>query len=94
MSKNASTAVIRHWAREQGLLVGDRGRLSPDVLAAYADRAAGAANEAAGTATATAYTPTETTAAASAVPRDGYRVAASPVPGATGISRRVRAAAF
>lgn len=32
-----STAVIRDWARAQGLIVGDRGRLSPQVLDAYAN---------------------------------------------------------
>ena len=32
----ASTAEVRSWARGQGLVVGDRGRLAPDILAAYA----------------------------------------------------------
>jgi hypothetical protein len=30
-----STADIRRWAQAAGLAVGDRGRLSPDVVAAY-----------------------------------------------------------
>lgn len=30
-----STSEVRTWAREQGLPVGDRGRLSPDLVAAY-----------------------------------------------------------
>ena len=35
MTANASTAFIRQWARAQGMTVGDRGRLSPQVLHAY-----------------------------------------------------------
>lgn len=31
----ADTATVRQWAREQGFRVGDRGRLSPDVVAAF-----------------------------------------------------------
>jgi hypothetical protein len=30
-----STAEVRAWAREHGLIVPDRGRLRPDVLAAW-----------------------------------------------------------
>ncbi len=33
----SSTAVIRNWAKSAGLAVGDRGRLSPDIVAAYND---------------------------------------------------------
>lgn len=29
-------AVVRRWAKENGFPVGDRGRLSPEVLAAFA----------------------------------------------------------
>lgn len=29
------TSAVRAWAREQGLPVGDRGRVSPDLVAAY-----------------------------------------------------------
>ena len=36
MTAATSTSVIRQWARVQGLTVGDRGRLSPQVLDAYA----------------------------------------------------------
>lgn len=32
---------IRQWAREQGMQVGDRGRLSPELVAAYDDAHAG-----------------------------------------------------
>ena len=39
MLTTASTATIRAWAQAEGLKVGDRGRLRPDVLEAY-----GAAN--------------------------------------------------
>lgn len=38
----SSTADIRKWARVAGLVVGDRGRLSPDIVAAYNDAHAGA----------------------------------------------------
>ena len=40
MFTTASTAVIRAWAQAEGLKVGDRGRLRPDVLEAY-DAASG-----------------------------------------------------
>ena len=33
-------ALIRAWAREQGYLVGDRGRLSAEIVAAYREQAA------------------------------------------------------
>ncbi len=33
----SSTADIRNWAKSAGLAVGDRGRLSPDIVAAYND---------------------------------------------------------
>jgi hypothetical protein len=33
----SSTADIRKWAKRAGLAVGDRGRLSPDIVAAYND---------------------------------------------------------
>ncbi len=32
---NPTTAVVRQWARERGVAVGERGRLSPDLVAAY-----------------------------------------------------------
>ena len=36
MAVTASTYEIRHWARTQGMTVGDRGRLSPDIPIAIA----------------------------------------------------------
>lgn len=36
MTAATSTSVIRQWARAQGLTVGDRVRLTPQVLDAYA----------------------------------------------------------
>jgi hypothetical protein len=32
---NPSTAEVRQWARARGYAVGDRGRLSPNLVAAY-----------------------------------------------------------
>ncbi len=32
---NPSTAQVRQWARSHGYAVGDRGRLSPNLVAAY-----------------------------------------------------------
>jgi hypothetical protein len=48
----SSTADIRKWARAAGLVVGDRGRLSPDIVAAYNDAHAVAPAAAAAVATA------------------------------------------
>lgn len=31
----ADMAAVRQWAREQGFAVGDRGRLSPDLVRSY-----------------------------------------------------------
>ena len=36
MTAHVSPAVIRQWARNNGLTVGERGRLSPQIRAAYA----------------------------------------------------------
>ncbi|MFP5220194.1 MAG: histone-like nucleoid-structuring protein Lsr2 [Actinomycetes bacterium] len=42
-----TTAEVRAWARNKGLPVGDRGRLSPDLVAQYvAERDGGAASRA------------------------------------------------
>ncbi len=35
MPTPADTSVIRQWARESGLPVGIRGRLKPEIIAAY-----------------------------------------------------------
>jgi hypothetical protein len=48
----SETADIRRWARAAGLAVGDRGRLSPDVIAAYNDAQAEAPASSAALATA------------------------------------------
>lgn len=34
-SRNSDTAVIREWAREQGMKVSDRGRVSGEIRRAY-----------------------------------------------------------
>jgi len=33
----SQASIIRAWAKEQGLKVGERGRLNPEVVAAYAE---------------------------------------------------------
>lgn len=35
IKKSASASEVREWAREQGVAVGKRGRLAPDVVKAY-----------------------------------------------------------
>ena len=83
MTVATSTSVIRQWARAQGLTVGDRGRLSPQVLDAYAtshDQIEQSAAPAAATAT-----PVSRNA--------GLRIGVCPVPGATGNKRTVSARA-
>jgi hypothetical protein len=83
MRSNASTAVIRQWARQQGIAVGDRGRLAPAVLAAYQSKAS---------ATASVHEEERLVdARATTLTTGGYRIAPSPVSGATGTGRRVRA---
>lgn len=84
MASNAPTAVIRQWAREQGLAVGDRGRLAPEVLAAYHSEATDTARQLPGKPLPDARTTAFT---------GGYRIAPAPLTGATGTGRRVRARA-
>jgi hypothetical protein len=88
MMTTASTADIRRWARSEGLVVGDRGRLSPDVVAAYQ---AGLVER-----------PTVPGASAEVAvpekpadwpPGGQLRIAVRPIPGAQGAGRRVRARA-
>lgn len=73
--------MIRQWARAQGLTVGDRGRLSPQVLDAYA----------------TSHNQIEQSAAPAAtkatqVSRNaGLRIGVRPVSGATGTGRTISA---
>lgn len=80
MTAPVSTAVIRQWARNNDLTVGERGRLSPQVLTAYAS---------AGPSRPDAPLP------GSALPRQAQRgqgvvaVRVRPTPGATGVGRRV-----
>jgi hypothetical protein len=85
MTAPSSTAVIRQWAREHGFSVGDRGRLSPEVLAAYAtsgSRSTGAGYD--------KPAPTPVAAAGRTV-RPAVRIPVQPRPGATGIGHRVTA---
>jgi hypothetical protein len=72
MRANASTAVIRQWARQQGLAVGDRGRLAPAVLEAYESQAPPTAPEPRRVRVASARDTALTTG--------GYRIVPSPVP--------------
>ena len=83
MTTAASTSVIRHWARAQGLTVGDRGRLSPQVLDAYATSHAKLP-------TSTAPEPMKATTVR---PGAGLRIGVSPVPGAKGNTRTISARA-
>jgi hypothetical protein len=83
MTLGASTAVIRRWAREQAFEVGDRGRLSPAVVAAYETRASSTATH-----EQSSRMPSGQTANVSGT---GYRIGASPMRGATPAARRVSA---
>jgi hypothetical protein len=83
MTIATSTAVIRQWARAQGLTVGDRGRLSPQLLDAYAtshDQINQSADSAATTATQVSH-------------KAGLRIGVRPAPGATGNMRTISARA-
>jgi hypothetical protein len=82
MTTEASTAVIRQWARGQGMTVGDRGRLSPQLVDAYA-ASQGSVRQA----------PARAAADAPARPGSSLRlrVPVRPKPGATGNARTVAA---
>lgn len=87
MTVPISTAVIRQWARDNGLAVGDRGRLSPQLLTAYASSS-------------TAKPEAPEAKIASTPGRASRRQAPSavhmsvrPRPGATGIARKIVARA-
>lgn len=84
MTVAASTAEIRHWARAQGMTVGDRGRLSPEILTAYADSQSSAQQP-----TVEPGPTVPTASAAEAGSRSRVVVALSP--GATGITRTISA---
>ena len=86
MTTFASPAVIRQWARDNGIAVGDRGRLNPDVVAAYAAQKARAA-------VGGAVVAGDRADAAMDANGGRPRLSVRPTPGATGISRRVRARA-
>ena len=83
MTTATSTSVIRLWARAQGLTVGDRGRLSPQVLDAYAK----------GHAKLWPAAGPEPMKATTAAPDAGLRIGVSPVPGAKGNTRTIKARA-
>jgi hypothetical protein len=84
MTGTVAPAMIRQWARQRGLAVGDRGRLAPDVVAAYkAAKNDGSAAVPESSAPSGAILPASYSAA--------LRVRAKPAPGATGTARRVRA---
>ena len=85
MTSAASTADIRHWARSQGIPVGDRGRLSPEIFTAYA-ASHGSPQERPARTAQTGQT-TQTTSLAPA--GSGATVAVRPFPGATGINRTI-----
>jgi len=74
MTTATSTSVIRLWARAQGLTVGERGRLSPQVLDAYATGHVKLWPSAA----------PEPMNATMVAPGAGLRIGVSPVPGAKG----------
>lgn len=85
MTAPASTAVIRQWARDNGLPVGDRGRLSPQLLNAFAS--SGTSKRKATIKEKPASTPVQ-------APRRrirAVRVPVDPTRGATGIAHRVAA---
>lgn len=80
MTTHSSTSVIRQWARDQGLAVGDRGRLAPEVLEAYRS----------GQADAVAAPPAKPALAPSRSTGGTFQIKPRPSSGATGMSRRVR----
>ena len=85
MTAAASTSEIRHWARTQGMTVGGRGRLSPEILTAYTERQGSAQQPTAQPPPTVPTVPTGSAAGAGA----RSRVVVRPVPGATGITRTV-----
>ena len=79
------TAVIRQRARDNGLPVGDRGRLSPQLLSAYANSGSSKPQVTIKDGLASAPAPAPRRQAR------GVRVAVRPTPGATGIAHKVAA---
>lgn len=77
--------MIRQWARDNGMPVGDRGRLSPQLLAAFAGS---------GTSKPQAKGDDKRASAPVQTPRRqgrAVRVSVHPTPGATGIAHKVAA---
>ena len=85
MTAPASTAVIRQWARDNGMPVGDRGRLSPQLLAAFAS--SGTSKPKAMAEDKRASVPVQALRAQVRA----VRVSVHPTPGATGIAHKVAA---
>lgn len=77
--------MIRQWARDNGLPGGDRGRLSPQLLSAYAANARSQLTA--------AETKTVSTSARKArrQVRHAVRIPVQPTPGATGIAHKISA---
>src|SRR5688500_15542551 len=84
MTAPTSTAVIRQWARDNGLPVGDRGRLSPELLTAYAGSSSTKPIVAAPKPPASARATRRKVALA-------VRAPVQPTPGATGIAHKIAA---
>ena len=84
MTAPTSTAVIRQWARDNGLPVGERGRLSPELMNAYAEDA--------GTQPEAPRAKTPMPARVSRRQAGGMvHIPVQPTPGATGIARKIAA---
>lgn len=83
MTAPTSTAVIRQWARDNGLPVGDRGRLSPELLTAYAGSSSAKPSP----------TAPKVSAAGRRKASVAVRVPVQPTPGATGIAHKIAARA-
>ena len=89
MSKVASASVVRQWARDNGLKVGDRGRLAPEVYVAFTAAAEGDEQEAVA-ASAEGIQPALPSRAVAAL-EVPLRISTQPRPGASGVSRTVSA---
>jgi hypothetical protein len=83
MTASASSAIIRQWARDNGHPVGARGRLSPDLLNAYAAKGRSKPK-----AVDTKTIPVPVRGPRHKV-RSALRIPVQPTPGATGIARKV-----
>ena len=83
MTVAAPTSEIRRWARTQGMTVGDRGRLPPGILAAYAASRGQSQSP----------TTPDGHGDKHQLADSGNKVAVRPVPGATGSTRTISARA-